>query len=147
MCFLVYPALATTASEACAQPPVNWPLYEEPAAIMLGRSSGAHVAVRARTACLHADRSQSAAELTCAWLCSSCLQNAVEVPPTLGDRQESFWVAETLKYLYLLFSDDASDQLNLGEWVLNTEAHPLPVWGSKAETAALTALRSRKPTE
>ena len=32
---------------------------------------------------------------------------------------------ETLKYLYLLFSDD--DFLPLSDWVFNTEAHPLPV--------------------
>lgn len=34
-------------------------------------------------------------------------------------------MAETLKYLYLMFSDD--DALDLTEWVLNTEAHPLKV--------------------
>jgi hypothetical protein len=38
----------------------------------------------------------------------------------------SFWLAETLKYLYLLFSDQ--DTLRLDQWVLNTEAHPLPVF-------------------
>jgi hypothetical protein len=31
------------------------------------------------------------------------LQVAVQSPPELGDRQESFWLAETLKYLVLLF--------------------------------------------
>jgi hypothetical protein len=35
---------------------------------------------------------------------------------------ESFWLAETLKYFYLLFSE--FDVVNLDEWVLNTEAHP-----------------------
>ncbi|KAK3370156.1 glycoside hydrolase [Podospora didyma] len=39
------------------------------------------------------------------------------------DRMESFWFAETLKYSYLAFSD--WDTVNLDEWVLNTEAHPL----------------------
>ncbi|XP_041739529.1 mannosyl-oligosaccharide 1,2-alpha-mannosidase IC isoform X1 [Coregonus clupeaformis] len=39
--------------------------------------------------------------------------------------QQSFFLAETLKYLYLLFSDD--DLLPLKDWVFNTEAHPLPV--------------------
>lgn len=34
-------------------------------------------------------------------------------------------MAETLKYLYLLFADDKL--LPLDEWVFNTEAHPLPV--------------------
>jgi mannosidase alpha-like ER degradation enhancer 2 len=39
-----------------------------------------------------------------------------------GDRMHSFFLAETLKYLYLLFADDA---LDLDAVVLNTEAHPL----------------------
>ncbi|KAF2157713.1 glycoside hydrolase family 47 protein [Myriangium duriaei CBS 260.36] len=38
------------------------------------------------------------------------------------DSQESFWLAETLKYYYLLFTDE--DVISLDEWVLNTEAHP-----------------------
>jgi len=38
---------------------------------------------------------------------------------------ESFFLAETLKYLYLLFSED--ELLPLDEWVFNTEAHPLRV--------------------
>ncbi len=40
---------------------------------------------------------------------------------------ESFFITETLKYLFLLFSDDP-DILRLDEWVFNTEAHPLPIW-------------------
>lgn len=47
---------------------------------------------------------------------------------------ESFWLGETLKYLYLLFSDD--DLLPLDEFVLNTEAHPLPVNGADAGSAS-----------
>ena len=42
--------------------------------------------------------------------------------PTQLDNMESFWIAETLKYFYLLFSDP--DVISLDEWVLNTEAHP-----------------------
>ncbi|XP_055968548.1 mannosyl-oligosaccharide 1,2-alpha-mannosidase IB [Sorex fumeus] len=45
--------------------------------------------------------------------------------PTHDDVQQSFFLAETLKYLYLLFSGD--DLLPLDHWVFNTEAHPLPV--------------------
>ncbi len=41
------------------------------------------------------------------------------------DVQQSFFLAETLKYLYLLFSDDSL--IPLDKWVFNTEAHPLPV--------------------
>lgn len=39
------------------------------------------------------------------------------------DSMESFWLAETLKYFYLIFSD--FDLIDLDTWVLNTEAHPL----------------------
>ncbi|KAK5879745.1 hypothetical protein CesoFtcFv8_022838 [Champsocephalus esox] len=45
--------------------------------------------------------------------------------PNHDDVQQSFFLAETLKYLYLLFSDD--DHLAFDHWVFNTEAHPLPV--------------------
>ena len=43
------------------------------------------------------------------------------------DVQQSFFLAETLKYLYLLFSDDRL--IALDQWVFNTEAHPLPIKG------------------
>ncbi len=36
----------------------------------------------------------------------------------------SFFLAETLKYLLLLFGDDGV--LPLTDYVFNTEAHPLP---------------------
>lgn len=39
------------------------------------------------------------------------------------DVMQTFWVAETLKYAYLIFSPP--DLLPLDEWVFNTEAHPL----------------------
>jgi mannosyl-oligosaccharide alpha-1,2-mannosidase len=48
------------------------------------------------------------------------------------DNMESFWLAETLKYFYLLFSDDSFFPLD--SVVFNTEAHPLPkfdISGSK----------------
>lgn len=41
------------------------------------------------------------------------------------DKMESFFLGETLKYLYLLFSDN--DVLPLDRYVFNTEAHPFPV--------------------
>ncbi|KAH7192385.1 glycosyl hydrolase family 47-domain-containing protein [Fusarium flagelliforme] len=40
----------------------------------------------------------------------------------LKDEMESFWISETLKYYYLLFSEP--NVISLDEWVLNTEAHP-----------------------
>ncbi|XP_078068862.1 mannosyl-oligosaccharide 1,2-alpha-mannosidase IA [Mustelus asterias] len=45
--------------------------------------------------------------------------------PTHDDVQQSFFLAETLKYLYLMFSDD--DLLPLDHWIFNSEAHPLPI--------------------
>jgi mannosyl-oligosaccharide alpha-1,2-mannosidase len=42
------------------------------------------------------------------------------------DLQQSFFMAETLKYLYLLFSP--RDLVSLDEFVFNTEAHPFKVW-------------------
>ncbi|KAL2199232.1 glycoside hydrolase family 47 protein [Corynascus similis CBS 632.67] len=52
------------------------------------------------------------------------LSNANKIPPVTRDNMESFWLAETLKYFYLLFSPN--DLLPLDKIVLNTEAHPLP---------------------
>ena len=49
--------------------------------------------------------------------------------PGYRDKMETFYLAETLKYLYLLFSDDPN-LLPLDKWVINTEAHPLPIYKS-----------------
>jgi mannosyl-oligosaccharide alpha-1,2-mannosidase len=43
-----------------------------------------------------------------------------------ADLSLSYFLAETLKYLYLLFDD--KDTIPLDKWVFNTEAHPLPVF-------------------
>jgi len=58
------------------------------------------------------------------------------VPPPQRDKMESFWPAETLKYLYLLLDDSSPELLPLDQFVFNTEAHPLPVAGSAADAAA-----------
>jgi len=49
---------------------------------------------------------------------------------TQADDMESFVLAETFKYFYLLFAPGAT--LDLERFVLNTEAHPLPVLASPA---------------
>lgn len=49
----------------------------------------------------------------------------VYVPVIKDDVQQSFFLAEVLKYLYLIFSDD--NIVSLDSWVFNTEAHPLPI--------------------
>ena len=57
----------------------------------------------------------------------SGLRDITNAKPTHDDVQQSFFLAETLKYLYLLFSDDTL--IDLDQWVFNTEAHPLPIKG------------------
>ncbi|KAF2499247.1 seven-hairpin glycosidase [Lophium mytilinum] len=56
----------------------------------------------------------------------SSIGDVTQIPPPSRDNMESFWLAETLKYFYLLFGPN--DVLPLTEVVLNTEAHPLPVF-------------------
>ena len=50
------------------------------------------------------------------------LEDVTFAKPKQVDSMESFWTAETLKYLYLTFSEP--DSISLDEWVFNTEAHP-----------------------
>lgn len=45
------------------------------------------------------------------------------------DMMESFFLSETLKYFYLLFSNDRKF-LSIDKFVLNSEAHPLPIYDS-----------------
>ncbi|KAL0565646.1 hypothetical protein V5O48_016374 [Marasmius crinis-equi] len=48
------------------------------------------------------------------------------------DELPSYFFAETLKYPYLMFRND--DLIPLDQWVLNTEAHPLPIqWNTREE--------------
>ncbi|KAI9453038.1 seven-hairpin glycosidase [Lactarius psammicola] len=56
----------------------------------------------------------------------ACLKNAHHVGGPKYDRMPSWFLAETLKYLFLLFTDE--DLVPLDQWVFNTEAHPLPVF-------------------
>ena len=49
-----------------------------------------------------------------------------------NDRQESYFLAETLKYLYLLFSAD--DLVPLDKYVFNTEGHPFSIRGHGPRT-------------
>ena len=52
------------------------------------------------------------------------LDNANKIPPTHRDNMESFWLAETLKYFWLLFGPE--DEFPLDKIVINTEAHFFP---------------------
>ncbi|PNJ20655.1 MAN1C1 isoform 7 [Pongo abelii] len=64
----------------------------------------------------------------------SGIQDVYSSNPNHDNKQQSFFLAETLKYLYLLFSED--DLLSLEDWVFNTEAHPLPVNHSDSSSRA-----------
>ena len=55
----------------------------------------------------------------------SGIRNTSDIHSAKDDVQQTFFLAETLKYLYLIFSSD--DLIPLNEWVFNTEAHPLPI--------------------
>jgi len=55
----------------------------------------------------------------------SGIRNVDSENPVKDDVQQTFFLAETLKYLYLLFSTD--DLISLDQWVFNTECHPLPI--------------------
>ncbi|KAI9342840.1 glycoside hydrolase [Obelidium mucronatum] len=73
------------------------------------------------------------------------LQNANSANPGAIDRQESFFLAETLKYLYLIFADD--DTIPLEKYVFNTEAHPLSVrgHGRRADPSEFVPLPTKYP--
>ncbi|KAG5913450.1 hypothetical protein E4U42_001149 [Claviceps africana] len=53
---------------------------------------------------------------------NSAIDNVLSEKSRKVDAMESFWLAETLKYYYLLFSEPSV--ISLDDWVLNTEAHP-----------------------
>jgi len=55
----------------------------------------------------------------------SGIDDVYSLAPQHDDVQQTFYLAETLKYLYLIFS--TNDLISLDEWVFNTECHPLPI--------------------
>ncbi|KAF2252536.1 glycoside hydrolase family 47 protein [Trematosphaeria pertusa] len=55
---------------------------------------------------------------------SALLDVSAEKPPR-QDSMESFWMAETLKYFYLIFSPP--NTISLDDFVFNTEAHPFKI--------------------
>ncbi len=67
--------------------------------------------------------------LTKTELANSAVDNVDSGAVKKQDSMESFWLAETLKYFYLVFSEPTL--INLDEWVLNTEAHPFKRLGTR----------------
>ena len=53
------------------------------------------------------------------------LQNVNNENSGVDDRMESFFFAETLKYLYLV--QDPDNYIDLAKYVFNTEAHPMKI--------------------
>ncbi|KAH0717682.1 hypothetical protein KY285_013713 [Solanum tuberosum] len=53
------------------------------------------------------------------------LDDVTVIPPQRRDKMETFFLGETLKYIYLLFGN--STTIPLDEYVFNTEAHPIPI--------------------
>lgn len=56
---------------------------------------------------------------------NAALKDVTSVLGEQDDSMESFWLAETLKYFYLLF--DEPETWSLDDWVLNTEAHLMKI--------------------
>jgi hypothetical protein len=54
------------------------------------------------------------------------LRNVKSPERGIDDRMESFWTAETMKYLWL--AQSPNKDLDLDEYVLNTEAHPTKIF-------------------
>ncbi|KAE9376589.1 glycoside hydrolase family 47 protein [Stipitochalara longipes BDJ] len=65
---------------------------------------------------------QAIAKHTRTEIANARLGDVTSENPQKEDSMESFWLAETLKYFYLLFSE--TDLVSLDKFVLNTEAHP-----------------------
>ncbi|KAL2019151.1 hypothetical protein VTK56DRAFT_10023 [Thermocarpiscus australiensis] len=70
------------------------------------------------------DMFQAVAKGTATELGAAAVKDVTVAKPQLPleDYMESFWIAETLKYFYLVFSPP--DLISLDKYVLNTEAHP-----------------------
>lgn len=54
------------------------------------------------------------------------LRNIHNPSQGVDDRMESFFLAETIKYLYLV--QDPDNAMRLNEYVFNTEAHPTKIF-------------------
>ncbi|EXJ81472.1 hypothetical protein A1O3_07764 [Capronia epimyces CBS 606.96] len=71
------------------------------------------------------DMFESIQKATSTAYCNAAIDDVNSNAPRQTDSMESFWLAETLKYFYLIFSPP--DLIDLDEWVLNTEAHPFRI--------------------
>jgi len=70
------------------------------------------------------------------------LDDVYAQPSRRRDDMPTFWLAETLKYLFLNFAPPTL--LPLDGWVFNTEAHPLRIFPRGAEAAGAAAAEQAK---
>jgi mannosyl-oligosaccharide alpha-1,2-mannosidase len=56
---------------------------------------------------------------------NAAIGDVMKRPMEKYDSMESFWLAETLKYFYLTFSEP--EEISLDDFVFNTEAHPFRI--------------------
>merc|ERR1712087_327228 len=64
----------------------------------------------------------------------SAMDGVDELPTKSRDKCESFFFAETLKYLFLIMVDPS--MIPLDQFVFNTEGHPLRNWNTNLESRA-----------
>lgn len=62
----------------------------------------------------------------------SGIKDVRDIPTEKDNKMESFVMAETFKYLFLLFDDYAMSALKLNQFVFNTEAHPIQIFDLQA---------------
>jgi len=60
----------------------------------------------------------------------SGIKDVTEIPAKPDNQMQSYVMAETFKYLYLMFDEYAAKLLPLNEFVFNTEAHPIRIIGN-----------------
>jgi len=70
----------------------------------------------------------------------SAVDDVTKEHPKQMDVMETFFLAETMKYLYLTFVPNPRKVIDLNEFVFNTEAHPLRIYRKGAPTLPATSL-------
>ncbi|XP_029331536.1 ER degradation-enhancing alpha-mannosidase-like protein 3 [Mus caroli] len=58
----------------------------------------------------------------------SITEDLYEPRAELGEKMDSFFLAEMFKYLYLLFADKEDIIFDIEDYIFTTEAHLLPLW-------------------
>merc|ERR1712156_586401 len=57
----------------------------------------------------------------------AALKDVRQSPMPKQDRMDSFFLSETLKYLYLLFTGESDLLIDVNDFVFTTEGHLLPI--------------------